>query len=487
MTKFINTEAPDSKIGTDGDDEFLIPDGEFGGGRDTFDGGGGADFAEGGIGNDFLYGGAEDDHLYGGDGDDTLSGGAGDDFLDGGTGGGFFEGGAGNDLIVISAEDGKVAGGSGTDGMVFAELFGEVVLDLLDLSPLARAPFPVTFSSIEEFETASFDDTLKGTDGKDVFIARDGNDTLIGRGGNDFLDASASGFSVNDKDTLNGGSGNDKLYGGGDSDRLIGGDGNDFLDTGGLSGSSGDDTALGGAGNDTLTAANGNDVLNGGSGSDTALLEPTFTNVVCDLQLSDPVEIATDTTAELISIENVIITGNSTRADWLFGNNAANRFDAGFGDDWLMGRGGADTLLGSDGNDKLEGGGGNDSLKGGAGADLLLGGSGQDTMTGGTEIDTFGFARVADSRTGSRDRISDFVSGTDRLSFVDFIDLSGDVTPGPRDVTFAFIGSGNFSGTADEVRFAGGVLEADSDCDGLADVAIRLTEVTSLVLADFLF
>ena len=455
----------------------------MGGGDDRFSGGGGADYALGRIGDDRLNGGSHNDTLDGGNDDDILFGGSGDDYLDTGIGGhDVAVGGAGNDTIVISSESADVDGGSGIDRLEYSNLFGVVAIDLQ-----ARKSSRVVIDNFEEFKTASFDDTLKGTDGNNVFISSDGNDILIGRGGNDFLDGSASGFSVNDKDTLNGGSGNDKLYGGGDSDRLIGGDGNDFLDTGGLSGSSGDDTALGGAGNDTLTAANGNDVLNGGSGSDTALLEPTFTNVVCDLQLSDPVEIATDTTAELISIENVIITGNSTRADWLFGNTAANRFDAGLGDDWLMGRGGADTLLGSDGNDKLEGGGGNDSLKGGSGADLLLGGSGQDTMTGGTEIDTFGFAGVADSRAALPDRISDFVSGTDRLSFVDFIDLSGNVTPGPRDVTFAFISSGNFSGTADEVRFSGGVLEADSNRDGVADVAIRLTEVTSLNLADFLF
>ena len=108
-------------------------------------------------------------------------------------------------------------------------------------------------------------------------------------------------------------------------------------------------------------------------------------------------------------------------------------------------------------------------------------------MTGGTEIDTFGFAGVADSRAALPDRISDFVSGTDFISLADFVDLSGAVTPGRRDVTFTFIGNGSFSGDADEVRFSGGVLEADSNRDGLADVAIRLTGVTSLTLADFLF
>ena len=373
--------------------------------------------------------------------------------------------------------------GVGTDRMEFTDIYGKIAL-VLSGGSSSRGP---VFSGVEEFMGASHDDSFSGAESNDFFIGNGGNDTLIGRGGNDFLDGGAGSFSANDDDTLNGGAGNDKLYGGAASDRLVGGGGNDLLDTGGSGGAGGNDTALGGAGNDTLTAADGNDVLNGGSGSDTAILFPTFTNVICDLQLSDPVEIGTDETAELISIENVVISGNSIRADWLFGNNAANKFDSGLGDDWLMGRGGTDTLLSGGGNDKLEGGDGNDLLNGGSGADLLIGGSGQDTMTGGTEIDTFKFDGVADSPTATSDRFTDFVSGTDLLSFADFIDLSDAVIPGPRDVTFTFIGSGNFSGDADEVRFAGGVLEADSNRDGIADVAIVMTGVASLVLADFLF
>lgn len=482
MTISFNDDQPNIVRGGAGNDEFLVAFQGLGGGDDQFRGIGGDDTAEGGIDDDELYGGLGDDILDGGEGNDYLNGGPGDDTLTLRLGGqDIADGGGGNDTIEGS-EGGTVNGGTGKDRFAFGFPFGVVVLDLL-----RPVPFPFVFDSIEEFMGGNFGDTFKGTAGKDVFFGSHGNDILIGRGGDDILDGSGSGGFGPDQDKLNGGAGNDKLYGGFDSDRLVGGYGIDLLDTGGVNSSGGDDTALGGAGNDTLSAADGDDVLNGGTGSDTAILYATFGDVRCDLQLSGPFQFAFDATVALISIENVILSNSNQRADWLFGNIAANQFDAGNGDDWLMGRGGNDILLGSDGNDKLEGGGGNDSLKGGTGADLLSGGSGQDTMTGGTEIDTFGFAGVADSPAATRDRITDFVSGTDRISFQDFVDLSDAVSPGPRDVTFTFIGNGNFSGTADEVRFAGGVLEADSDRDGVADLAIVLTGVTSLVLADFLF
>ena len=61
------------------------------------------------------------------------------------------------------------------------------------------------------------------------------------------------------------------------------------------------------------------------------------------------------------------------------------------------------------------------------------------------------------------------------------------MTAGARDVTFAFIGAGPFSGNADELRFSGGILQGDSDRDGIADFEVGLTGVASLVPGDFLF
>ena len=145
MTKFINTEAPDVKIGGAGNDEFLIQIG-FGGGNDRFFGEGGGDFAQGGIGDDKLFGGADNDALYGGDGDDKLYGEAGNDFIDTGTGIDFVDAGSGDDTINISSQGCTVNGGAGNDRMVCLEAYGLVHLDLN-----LESQFRVSFGSIDEF------------------------------------------------------------------------------------------------------------------------------------------------------------------------------------------------------------------------------------------------------------------------------------------------------------------------------------------------
>ncbi|MEI8209761.1 MAG: calcium-binding protein [Methylococcales bacterium] len=78
--------------------------------------------------------------------------------------------------------------------------------------------------------------------------------------------------------------------------------------------------------------------------------------------------------------------------------------------------GAATTLTGSALADKLTGGSGNDMLIGGAGNDTLLGGLGNDTLTGGTGADIFGFNTTPNTLTNI-DKITDFVSGTDKLQF----------------------------------------------------------------------
>ncbi|CAN5321722.1 hypothetical protein BH11PSE5_BH11PSE5_24990 [soil metagenome] len=85
--------------------------------------------------------------------------------------------------------------------------------------------------------------------------------------------------------------------------------------------------------------------------------------------------------------------------------------------DVLDGSWGNDKLYGLGGNDTLIGGWGDDTLNGGDGNDLLTGGSGRDVMTGGAGADMFRFELAGDSRTTatSRDVISDFLAGTDKI------------------------------------------------------------------------
>ena len=87
-----------------------------------------------------------------------------------------------------------------------------------------------------------------GFAGRVTLIGNDGDDTLIGS---------------NDRDLLVGGAGNDTLQGLGSHDTLLGGTGRDSIQ-----GGSGQDTLLGGADSDTLRGESGRDSLLGEGGSD---------------------------------------------------------------------------------------------------------------------------------------------------------------------------------------------------------------------------
>jgi serralysin len=151
------------------------------------------------------------------------------------------------------------------------------------------------------------------------------------------------------------------------------------------------------------------------------------------------------TIANAVTIENATSGAGN---DVLTGNEAANRLDAGAGDDTLVGGGGDDVLIGA------------------AGADTLTGGGGADTFR-------FGFG---DSGVGiGRDSITDFQKGADK------IDLAG---------ASSFIGSNLFTGSAGEVRYAGSsdqtVIELDSNGDRIADLQILLSGAVQLDFSDFI-
>jgi Ca2+-binding RTX toxin-like protein len=141
--------------------------------------------------------------------------------------------------------------------------------------------------------------------------------------------------------------------------------------------------------------------------------------------------------------------------------------------------------MGGSGNDWLVGATGNDSLAGGAGADILFGNAGKDVLTGDSEADTFKFTFASDSRGSTRDVITDFVAGTDRISLV-AIDADSTATGKQK---FMFIGSTAFDGTAGQLRFqeSGGntFVHADTNGDGAADMSIELTGSKALAATDF--
>jgi serralysin len=110
---------------------------------------------------------------------------------------------------------------------------------------------------------------------------------------------------------------------------------------------------------------------------------------------------------------------------------------------------------------------------------------GADVLTGGTGPDIFWYDVVldADDDFAAIEEITDFTSGTDVINLAN-IDTD---TGAAGDQAFTFIGTAAFSdsGVA-EVRFDGGVVYADSNGDGDANMAIALTGAASVAATDFM-
>ena len=155
------------------------------------------------------------------------------------------------------------------------------------------------------------------------------------------------------------------------------------------------------------------------------------------------------------------------------------------GDDKLVGGNFADKLYGDDGQDTIRGNGGDDFMYGGQSNDLLRGGNGQDNMWGGGGKDTFDFNALSETPNGvaNRDIIRDFDH-----SEMDIIDLATiDAKAGVvGNQAFTFIGNQAFHDVKGELHFtATGILQGDTNGDGVADFAIKVAGVSSLVAADF--
>lgn len=279
-------------------------------------------------------------------------------------------------------------------------------------------------------------DTVQGGSGHDLLMGDDGYDQLFGDSGADTLRGG------NGADRLEGNLGNDYLVGGNDADTLLGGDGDDRLD-----GSAGNDLLLGGNGADTLLGREGTNRLEGNAGND---------RLIGDLG-----------------------------ADALLGGYGHDSIEGSGGNDRLLGGDGADTLRGGYGQDRLDGGAGADRLDGGNGLDTLMGGAGRDVFAGGAGADLFVFRTPAETgRThDSCDVISDFNHADDDRIDLSGIDANANATGDQR---FHYMGSHSFTGSAGELRCAGGVVVGDVDGDRLVDFRIELAHVTSLQTDDFI-
>ena len=163
--------------------------------------------------------------------------------------------------------------------------------------------------------------------------------------------------------------------------------------------------------------------------------------------------------------------------DTLVGGQLDDVINGGTENDLVQGGQGDDRLLGDLGVDRLVGNVGDDTLDGGAGADRMLGGAGADTFLFATTAD---FGDVATTH----DIITDFVHLSDILSLA-AIDAKTTVA---GNQAFVFLAGVAFSNVAGQLRYdaATGVLEGDTNGDGLADFKLDLVTKPTLTVDDFL-
>lgn len=113
-------------------------------------------------------------------------------------------------------------------------------------------------------------------------------------------------------------------------------------------------------------------------------------------------------------------------------------------------------------------------LEGRGGADVLNGYEGADTLIGGVGNDTFQFSHMEHG-----DKIVDFATG-------DKIDLSKlDATLADGDQAFTFIGNAAFGNVAGQLRYDNGVVEGDTNGDGIADFSVIIANNAVLTASDF--
>lgn len=269
---------------------------------------------------------------------------------------------------------------------------------------------------------------------------------------------------------------------------------------------------LGSSFDDIVTSSGIVNNINGGNGIDTISYSSSSSGVNVNLNLSTAQSGGYAQGDILSNIENV---NGSLYDDTLTGNNIANILFGDAGNDTIIGGTGADIINGGAGNDTVSyadstslvnvnltrtgvqfggsatddvlsnieniiGSFSNDTLTGNDIANILRGLAGKDTLTGGAGSDVFKYSATTDSGTTSttRDLITDFVNGTDKIDLADFTG------------TFAFKGTGAFTGTAHEVNYSqvGGntLIGIDADGNGTLDMQIELAGLHTMTVSDFL-
>jgi Ca2+-binding RTX toxin-like protein len=387
-----------SITGTEGDDDLY---GDIG--SDTIFGGGG---------NDFIFGDWGFDELYGGTGDDTI---AGDLGATSGAGADNLYGGDGRDSISLGPNRTNAYGGTGNDS--YYVLFGTVL--------------PTTGTgTIVELANEGIDTVYVGYRGVNLSATENVENVVVLGIENAFVIGNAMDNRITGNaapNYIDGGAGADRMEGKGGSDTYVVDDvgdlvvetaarGRDLVNSfityvlsaelenlslmgtaaidgtgnGGanrLAGNSAANTLRGENGSDRMDGGAGLDTLAGGNGNDTYILDST-TLVSGSNTWDDVVELAAG------GIDTVYASADAGRYTYALGDNVENLVSTGNGVSRLWGNGLANSLTGN------------------ANGNVLQGFGGRDTLTGGAQADIFVFE---EARAGSRDEITDFVSGTDRI------------------------------------------------------------------------
>ena len=198
-----------------------------------------------------------------------------------------------------------------------------------------------------------------------------------------------------------------------------------------------------GDGNDaiTLTAA-GTVTIDGGAGTDTitgsSSADTLSVTGVESISAGDGNDAITLTAAGTVTIDGE--TGNDSLTLSASGNTVSvsnvETIQGGAGADLItIATSGSVTIDGGAGNDSITGTIGADVILGGAGSDNLTGGLGADTLTGGSGADTFAFGSDGSVAGTSLDVITDYTSGTDKITF-------GTATVATNDTTAPVAGTG---------------------------------------------
>lgn len=371
------------------------------------------DFIQGFDGSDTIVGNSGDDRMEGGKDADLLNGGSGRDTADY----------AGSDAgVAVSLRTGKAGGGHAAgDRLVSIEnLRGSLFADRLEGDSWANV---LTGDwGRDHLIGGGGNDTLMGGRDADTLDGGSGFDIASYEGG--YFGATVSlatgrgtgqaNFSSGDVliniEGLRGSASNDHFYGSARGDWMDGGGEADLL-----SGAGGNDTLLGGSGGDTIDGGTGRDLINGGTGLDFVSYSSSTKGVF--------VALGNDLSSEgdrLVSIEGVI---GSKYADVFYGDDeAANIYNGSYGVDmvtyarstrsvvvdlsaWGNDRGDArgdeftsiERIVGTGYGDRLVGDERANTFDGGAGDDVLRGGYGADTLIGGAGFDTADYSRSTSS------------------------------------------------------------------------------------------